>query len=283
MVKKEKIELGDIQKTLLFPLWGRAFESKKSAPLLVDNTAVNIIESIDYDFSKFAQELSSISQLGWVVRSLLTDKIIKQFITSHPKATIVNIGCGLDTTFERVNNGLIRWYDLDLPDTIELRKKFLKENERRRFISSSFLDSYWLNNLSIDDNVLFVSAGVFYYFEEEQIKSFLKRIVQMFPGSEIIFDAASPFGVKMANKMVLKKGGMDERSFLKWGIKNAKDLESWDERIIVLSAKPFFKNIQTRVKLKSRIQLFFSDMTKIQYLIHLKIRNGVEQIINVDR
>ena len=251
--------------------------------MLVDNTAVNIIESIDYDFSKFAQELSSISQLGWVVRSLLTDKIIKQFITSHPKATIVNIGCGLDTTFERVNNGLIRWYDLDLPDTIELRKKFLKENERRRFISSSFLDSYWLNNLSIDDNVLFVSAGVFYYFEEEQIKSFLKRIVQMFPGSEIIFDAASPFGVKMANKMVLKKGGMDERSFLKWGIKNAKDLESWDERIIVLSAKPFFKNIQTRVKLKSRIQLFFSDMTKIQYLIHLKIRNGVEQIINVDR
>jgi len=279
MIKKEKIELGDIQKTLLFPLWGRAFESKKSAPLLVDNTAVNIIESIDYDFSKFTQELSCISQLGWVVRSLLTDKIIKQFITKHPNATIVNVGCGLDTTFERVDNGLIRWYDLDLPDTIELRKKFFKENERRKFISTSFLDSDWLNNLIIDDNVLFVSAGVFYYFEEEQIKSFFKRIVQMFPGSEIVFDATSPFGIKMANKMVLKKGGMDERSFLKWGIRNAKDIESWDKKIIVMSQKPFFKSIQTRVNLKSRIQLFFSDTTKIQYLIHLKIKNGVEQII----
>jgi len=272
MINKEKIELGDIQKTLLFPLWGRAFESKKRDPLLVDNTAVNIIESLDYDFNKFTQELSCISQLGWVVRSMLTDKIIKQFLTKHPNATIVDIGCGLDTTFERVDNTLIRWYDLDLPDTIELRKKFFKETERRKFIPSSFLDSEWLNKIIVDDNVLFVSAGVFYYFEEDQIKSFFKRIIQVFPGSEIVFDASSPFGIKMANKMVLKRGGMDERSFLKWGIKHAKDIESWDKKIIVMSEKPFFKSIQTRVKLKSRIQLFFSDTTKIQYLIHLKIK-----------
>ena len=147
----------------------------------------------------------------------------------------------------------------------------IRKVSRRKFISSSFLDSDWLNNLIIDDNVLFVSAGVFYYFKEEQIKSFFKRIVQMFPGSEIVFDATSPFGIKMANKMVLKKGDMDERSFLKWGIRNAKDIESWDKKIIVMSEKPFFKSFQARFKLKSRIQLFFSDTTKIQYLIHLKI------------
>ena len=271
MTGKVNIELGDIQKTLLLPLWGRAVESKKSNPLLVDQTAVRIIGSIDYDFNTFSQGLSVISQLGWVARSLLLDEIIKRFISRHPRATIVDIGCGLDTTFERVDNGKIRWYDLDLPDTMELRKKFFKENERRKFIACSFLDPDWLNNLAIEDNVLFVSAGVLYYFEEDQIKSFFLKIARLYPGSEIAFDASSPFGIKMANKMVLKKGGMDEKSYLKWGVKNPKEMEQWDPQIMVLSETPFFKTIRPGKKFKTRILLFFSDMTKIQYMIHLRI------------
>jgi O-methyltransferase involved in polyketide biosynthesis len=272
MKEKEKIELGNIQKTLLLPLWGRAIESQKKEPLLADNKAVEIIEKIDYDFDAFSEGLSQISQLGWVVRSLLIDEVVKKFIEKHPKATIVDIGCGLDTTFERIDNGTIRWYDLDLPDTIELRKKFIEENERRKFIASSFLDQAWLSNLISDDNILFISAGVFYYFEEVQIKSFFKQLADMLPGSEIVFDASSSFGIKMANKMVIKNSGMDKRSFLKWGINRSKDIELWDNRLSVLSEKLFFKNIQTRLNLKTRIQLYFSDIFRIQYLIHLKIK-----------
>lgn len=269
---KEKIKLGDIQKTLLLPLWGRAVESQKNEPLLVDKTAVEIIEKIDYNFGTFSKGLSIISQLGWVVRSLLIDEVVKQFIEKHPEATIVDIGCGLDTTFERIDNGTIRWYDLDLPDTIELRKKFFQENERRKFVTSSFLDPDWLSKLIIEDNILFISAGVFYYFEEGLIRSFFQKIADLFPESELVFDATSPFGVKMANKMVIKTSGMDERSFLVWGIKRSENIESWDDRIIVLSEKLFFRNIKKRLKLKTRIQLFFSDMFRIQYMIHLKIR-----------
>jgi O-methyltransferase involved in polyketide biosynthesis len=271
MTEKESIELGGIQKTLLFPLWGRAAESKKHNPLLVDHTAVQIIERINYDFTSFVKGLSPVSQNGWVVRSLLMDKIIKGFITKHPKATIVDIGCGLDTTFERVDNGSIRWYDLDLPDTIALRKKFFQENERRSFISSSFLDHKWLEGIIVDDSLLFIAAGVFYYFEEKEIKIFIQRISGMFPDCEIAFDATSPFGVRMANKMVLKKVVMDEKSILKWGIKKAKDLEVWDSRISVLSEEPFFKHFRTKMSQKLWIPLFISDITKMQYLIHLKI------------
>ena len=268
---KAKTDLGDIQKTLLLPLWGRAFESKKREPLLIDHTAIEIIEQIKYDFSAF-EGLSQISQLGWVVRSMIIDEVIRQFMEKHPKATIVDIGCGLDTTFDRIDNGSIRWYDLDLPDTIELRKRFFKESERRRFISSSFLDPEWLNTLIVDDNILFISAGVFYYFKEEQIKSFFQRIADMFPGSEIVFDASSPFGVKMANRMVIKNSGLDEKSFLTWGIKRSEDLGSWDNRILVLKEMPFFKNIKKRLPYKTRIQLSFSDMFRVQYMIHLKYK-----------
>lgn len=271
-IMKEKIILGNIQKTLLLPLWGRAIESPKEEPLLVDKTAVEIIDKIDYNFETFSKSFSVISQLGWVVRSLLIDQVVKQFIVKHPRATIVDIGCGLDTIFERTDNGSIRWYDLDLPDTIELRKKFFKENERRKFITCSFLDPEWFNNLIIEDNILFIAAGLFYYFKEEQIKGFFHRLADLYPGSEIVFDAASPFGVKMANKMVLKTSGIEDVSLLIWGIKKSDSIELWDNRLAVISEKPFFRNIQKKLKLKTKLLLLFSDMFKIQYMIHLKIK-----------
>ncbi|HPR31812.1 MAG TPA: class I SAM-dependent methyltransferase [Prolixibacteraceae bacterium] len=271
-MEKQKMELGAIQKTLLFPLWGRAIETKKEKPLLMDHTAVRIMESLDDDFSSHFNGLSVISQLGWVVRSMLIDQIIVRFLQKNPNGTIVDIGCGLDTTFERMDNGTLRWYDLDMPDTIELRRKFFQENERRTFLSGSFLDEAWLETLPAENNILFVSAGVFYYYEEKDIKLFFRRIAQSFPGCEIAFDASSPFGIKMANKMVLKKGGMGEDTFLKWGIRNAKEMESWDDRLSVLSEEPFFKDIRTNRDLKTRLQLYFSDKTKMQYLIHVKVR-----------
>jgi O-methyltransferase involved in polyketide biosynthesis len=274
MKEKSTMRLGNIQKTLILPLWGRAVETQKSNPLLIDKTAVEIIRKIDYDFDAISKEMSEISQLGWVVRSLLIDRIINRFIEKHPETTIVNIGCGLDTTFERIDNGLIRWYDLDLPDTIELRKKFIQENDRRKYIQSSFLDPEWLNDLIIKDNILFIAAGVFYYFEERQIQDFFHTISDMFPGSEIVFDAASPIGIKMANKMVIRKSGMDEKSFLIWGIKRAKDIQLWDNRIDILGEDLFFKKIKKKLPFGTRIKLSFSDMFRMQYLIHLKIREN---------
>ena len=124
MVKKIKVELEKVQETLLLPLWGRAVESQKKVPGLVDRKAVEIINKIDYDFTLIAKNISWISQFSWVARSLHIDKIILEFIKNNPKATIVNIGCGLDTTFERIDNGQILFYDLDLPDVINLRKIF---------------------------------------------------------------------------------------------------------------------------------------------------------------
>ena len=123
---KEKIKLGFVQETLLLPLWGRAMEFKKENPKIVDKKAWEIINSIDYNFSKIEKNLHKISQISWVVRSLHTDRVINDFISRFPDAVIVNIGCGLDTVYERMNNDKIMFYDIDLPDVVELRKKFFK-------------------------------------------------------------------------------------------------------------------------------------------------------------
>ena len=270
MPNKIDIKLKNTQETLLLPLWGRAVETQKDEPLLVDKTANDIIDRIDYDFSTITKNISEMSRIGWVARSLIFDQIINNFLKKHPQATIVNIGCGLDTTFERVDNKVIYWYDLDLPDVIELRRQFMKEDNRRKFIESSFLDYNWLNELQINDNVLFAAAGVFYYFEEYQIKEFFIKIADLFPGCEIIFDATS--SVDMANKMVLKRSKIAGESLLKWELKNAKTLESWDERIESIQEYPMFKNIRSHITFKNKIVTFISDLFNMQYVVHVKMR-----------
>jgi len=270
MSKKIAIELGSVQKTLLLPLWGRAVETRKQKPLLVDTTAAKIINKIDYDFSTIAGKMSEITRYAWIARSLHIDRTIRHFLLKHPKATIVNIGCGLDTTFSRIDNGSLTWYDLDLPDVIKLRRNFIQEIDRSTCIACSFLDESWFRRIKVQDNVLFLAAGVFYYFEEDQIKSFFNRLADMFLTSEIIFDAASPLGVKMSNKKVIQASGIDEISFLKWGIKTAKEIQLWNKRITLLEEYPMFKGVKKGLSFKNKYGTFLSDRLNIMFIVHLQ-------------
>jgi len=212
------------QETLLPPLWGRALETRKPHPLLVDQTAVRIIDVIDYDFSAIARKINFISQMAWIACSLHTDRTIRDFLGRHPGATIVNLGCGLDTTFERVDNGRICWYDLDLPDVIELRESYIQES-RRKSIAASLLDTDW-RQLKGAESIFLVASSVLYYFEEAQVKAFLIGLADAQPCSDILFDACSPRGLVVANRRVIKAGGMDDSAMLKWGIEQPKDMES---------------------------------------------------------
>jgi O-methyltransferase involved in polyketide biosynthesis len=235
--------------------------------MLVDEAAVRIVEQIDYDFTQAAQNLTALSQIAWIKRSMVCDQVIEQFLTAYPEGTIVNIGCGLDTTFERTDNGRLRWYDLDLPDVIELRRKFIEESKRRKFIATSFLEEQWLDDIEVEGNVLFIAAGVFYYFEEHQIKEFLLRLIDAYPGSEILFDVSSPVGVRTANKMVIESSGLDERSYLTWGLRNKKDLLAWDPRIRILGTYYYFRTL--RIGIGNFLMGTLSDLLGIQYMIHL--------------
>jgi len=271
MSVKDAVELGSVQKTLLLPLWGRAVEIKKARPLLVDRTAARIIESIDYDFSTISRNISFISQLAWIARSLHTDRTIREFLERHPGATFVNLGCGLDTTFERVDNGRLCWLDLDLPDVIEFRKRYIQDSGRRKFIACSLLDDGWLGQLRSADPVFFLASGVFYYLEEAQIKAFLIKLATALPGGEILFDACSPRGMRVANRKVIKAGGMDDSAILRWGIQRAKDIESWDSRIAVVAEYPIFKNMKQALSIREKWGMFVSDALNIMFMVHLRL------------
>ena len=269
MTLKLNPEVGSIQQTLFLPLWGRAVESQKKHPRLVDAAAVNIIERVNFDFSQAAANLDEITQIAWISRSLICDRVIRNFISAYPNGSVVNIGCGLDTTFDRVDNGKLRWYDLDLPDVIAFRTQFIPEESRRVAIASSFLEQGWLDKIDAEQGLLFMAAGVFYFFEPERIQTFFLKLREKFPGCEIIFDVASEIGVRMANKKVIESSGLDERSQLVWGLKSVKEILGWDPRIKLIRKYYYFRTL--RIGPRNLLMGTLSDLLGIQYLLHLKI------------
>ena len=271
MAGTNAVELGSVQKTLLLPLWGRAVESGKTRPMLVDRAAAGIIAKVDYDFSTIARNISPITRLTWIARSLHTDRTIRQFLERDAGATVVNLGCGLDTTFERVDNGRLSWVDLDLPDVIDLRSRLIPEGPRRRSIACSLLDDAWLGQLKTTGPVLFIAAGVLYYLEADHVKALFIRLADAFPGAEVFFDSCSPRGLRMANKRVIRAGGMDESAILKWALGRARDMESWDSRIAVLAEYPIFRNMKGGLSAGEKWGTMLSDGLRIVSMVHLRL------------
>jgi O-methyltransferase involved in polyketide biosynthesis len=268
--KKIDIILGPVQRTLFLPVVVRALESKKLTPLLHDKTAKEIVERVNLDFTKLITSTTELSRIAWIVRCTCFDRLIKDFLRRYPAATVVNIGCGLDTTYERVDNELVQWYDMDQPDVIELRKLFMNETKNRKFIAGSFLENNWYKILGFPEHVLFIAGGVFYYYEEKVIRTFFIKLSLMFQSCELLFDVTSPSGVRAANK-ILQKAGNDDKSFLKWGLKSTDTILSWSSRLRLMGKYYTYKQEGVAMNLKNRILGWISDALNIQYIVHFKI------------
>jgi O-methyltransferase involved in polyketide biosynthesis len=263
--------LGSVQRTLLLPLWGRAVESRKARPLLSDPLAARIVDGLDYDFSTVRANLNPVTQLAWIARALHVDRHVREFLSAHPGATVVNLGCGLDTTFQRVDDGRLSWVDVDLPDVIGLRDRLVPPAPRCRSVAASILDDGWLGDLPARA-VLFVAAGVLYYFEEQQVRGLLTRLADRFLGSEIVFDACSPRGLKVANRRVIRDLGMDPSAILKWVIARPADIASWDRRFDGADVYPLFRGITGRLPWNQRLGTWLSDVLEIMSMVRLRFR-----------
>jgi O-methyltransferase involved in polyketide biosynthesis len=145
-----KIELKNIEETSLLPLWSRAKVSRECSKLFNDTKAIELVEKIDYDFSILEENFSQnlFMALFMAARAKQFDDKIRSYIAKHPRASVINLGAGLDTTFYRVDNGLIQWYDFDLPNVIAIREQLLPPTDRMTYISKSIFDSSWCNDIN---------------------------------------------------------------------------------------------------------------------------------------
>ncbi|MHA2283809.1 MAG: class I SAM-dependent methyltransferase [Promethearchaeota archaeon] len=276
---------GTVQETMLGPLWARASLSKLYPELLNDQKAIEIIQKVDYDFSAIQLYLEQWRGLGLLARARNFDDAIKKFIMKHPNSTVVNIGAGLDTTFYRVDNGKIKWYDLDLPDAIEFRKKFLSESERNNFIAKSAFDVSWFDDIEFtkEDGIFFITGGFIYYFTEVDISSLFDAIARKFPLGELIFDCISKIAMKVANKRAKKAGIYPKHyfslvncqlmDFWQFSIGNpAKQVSNWSEKIQVIDWFTIWKKLSINPDWtkKTLRMIKISERLKTAKIVHIK-------------
>lgn len=172
------------------PLYGRVKVSKTHSSLFNDIKAVEIIERMDYDFSVLDKAVDYV-WFTYVARATHFDAKVKAYIKEHPDASVVNLGAGFETEFYRVDNSTIRWYDLDLPELIEVRKQLLPETDRATCIAKSFLDPGWCRDISTDDGVFIIAGGLFHHFDEPTVRQFFSMLADSLPGCEIVCEVES--------------------------------------------------------------------------------------------
>lgn len=181
----EPISLGEVQETLLIPLYGRAQDARRRTSVLHDHKAIELVTAIDYDFEKFRGP----SLAGSVLRASIFDQYVRDFLTAHPDGTVVDMGCGLSTRFDRLDNGRVRWFDLDVPDTMALRRRFFEDGERYTMIAGSIFESDWYEQVTTVPGPYFLlSEAVLLYFSADQVHAVLKQFAAAFPGSLLAFD-----------------------------------------------------------------------------------------------
>ncbi len=202
MSDKSAPDLGEVQQTLYLTLLARAAETTSRRPLLRDQKAVEMVAAIDPDRKRFGGGGSSFT----VLRTAIYDHWVTGFLAAHPDGTVVELGSGLNTRFERVDNGRVTWFDVDLPDTVALRGRFFTDTDRRHTIAASVLDEPWLDTVAATGGpYLFVSEGVLVYLPGDEVERVLGRIVARFPGARVAIDTYTAAMTRRQHQMAARR------------------------------------------------------------------------------
>ena len=254
MSKQSSPNLDGVSETLLITLYTRALESQRPDGLIHDEKAVEIIEKMDGDFSRL--KLQGHDAVALILRMQHFDRKVSDFLARNPQAVVVHFGCGLDTRFERVDDGQVEWFDLDLPEVIDLRKKYIGgESGRYHLLGGSAFEDTWLETVNPYSSraFMFIAEGVLPYFEEGQVTTLFLKIRKHFPGAELVCDAHTPF-VIWTDNLQLALSGVKAR--LHWGLKHGRDVETWGEGISMLEEWFYFTEPEPRMAPYRWMRLF---------------------------
>jgi O-methyltransferase involved in polyketide biosynthesis len=263
MSETTKPNLSGVAETLLITLYIRATESQRPDALVKDERAEALVRQLDQEALRKTLALTEdTGRLVLILKGREFDRFAQDFMKRHPDAVVVHIGCGLDTRFERLDNGQVEWYDLDLPEVINLRRELIGgERGHYHLLAGSVLEDAWLEAVKVHRQrpFLFLAEGVFMYFTEAQVKSLVLRLKEYFPAAELVFDAYSPFMRWAHNLRVIRKR---VGAHLNWDLKHSQDLEGWGAGIRLLDERFPFQFPEVVQRRTLRVRMFSSQVAR---------------------
>ncbi len=269
---KYHIEKNTVQETLVIPLFGRLVCSEHFPELFSDPEAKRICDSLDYDFAEKRKKMESPAGLFGALevaqRQYDLRCEVEAYLKENPEAAVVNLGCGLDDTFRKCDNGLCRGYNIDLPDVIAVRDELLPAGEREKNLACDLNDFSWMDMIDVSNGAVFFAAGVFYYFKTEEVKRLFSNMAERFPGCVLVFDSCNERGAKLMRKTWLKEAGITDVSAF-FSLEDEKKLRSWSRKFASVTAKSYmrgYRDIYDKVGLFHKLMIRFCDR-----LVNMKI------------
>lgn len=228
----KKIDFTDVQSTMLITLFLRAAESKDPHPVLGDHFAQEAVERIEHDWTKIDKPSIIRNRFLVALRSQQFDNWTAEFLGRHPQATVLQLACGLDARAFRLSlHSGVRWFDVDLPDVIDLRRELYTDTERYRMIAASVTDPTWLDDIPADQPVLIIAEGLLMYLHEPEVAHLLQRLTDHFSTGELIFDGIAPWGTKITQLMKKHLSRWYPYPVYWTATRDGSDIERWNPRL----------------------------------------------------
>ena len=262
---KYHIEKNTVQETLVIPLFGRLICSERFPDLFSDPEARRICDLLDYDFDQKRRKMESpvglFGALEVAQRQYDLRCEVEAYLKDHPRAAVIDLGCGLDDTFRKCDNGLCCGWNLDLPDVIQVRNELLPPGEREQNIACDLNDEAWMDAVDGSQGAVFFATGVFYYFKTEEVRKLFCAMARRFPGAVLAFDTCNEFGAKLMRKTWLKEAGITDVAAY-FSLEDEAQLLAWSDRFASVTAKSYmrgYRDIYSRVGWFHKRMIQFCD------------------------
>ncbi len=277
--------VGDVAATSLITLYCHAIEASSDNPILADVKSVEIAAELDKTLFRSSQPLAKalVSRtldknlvIHIVIRAKKYDSYVREFLGRYPDGVVVNIGCGLDSRFLRVDDGRVIFYDLDLPEIIALKKGFFPESERYHLVASSVLDFGWMTGVRRHTGpFLFMAEGVFMYLDLEDVRSLVLEIQKTFPGSELVCEMVNSFWLGPLTKKILEyklqhRCNLGTGAMFRSGIRDSREMEQWQSGIQFLGEWSYFDSDEKKMGWL-KVLRHIGWIRKAQWTVHYRL------------
>lgn len=220
MTDKRRVDLTGAPQTMLATLYAKALDADLPNSLLHDTWAKDVVARLDYDWTRTTITPRTAPSVS--TRAAHFDTWVRQFLAVYPRATVLHLGCGLDSHYFRIDPGPdVEWYDVDFPDVAALRRTLYPEAEHCHVVAASVTDPGYLADIPADRPTLILGEGLTMYLTRVDGITLLRRVVDRFLTGELQFDAFNTFGIRtQRSNAVVRRAG----ATLSWGINRPSDI-----------------------------------------------------------
>jgi O-methyltransferase involved in polyketide biosynthesis len=273
-------KVGQIAQTAFLTLQCHALDATSDHPLLNDKDSVetlNALKEISGLPGIYSNRIKKNLVNHIALRARQYDFFAKSFMEKHPEAAVVNIGCGMDNRFKRIDNGKILFYDLDFPDIISIKEKIIPPTSRYRQFGQSVFDFEWIKEID-REHVFLLAEGVFMYCEPPDVKKLFHELQNSFSNPEIVFEVFNSKwingwrGKMMAFKMK-KELKLGEETLFKFGIADSNEIERWNSNYRLIQDWSYLDEEEANFPFKNLLRNM-DALRKVLWTVHYKLKSN---------